>query len=77
MTSTTVAPRTVADDHSARLPFPEVTGLPPGPAASTPLQRPAAACASGQTLEATASLSVDGCYRWSLTRQWARARPRA
>ena len=35
MISTTVAPRTIADDHSTRLPFPEVTGLPPGSAAST------------------------------------------
>jgi len=68
--STMVAPRTVADDHSTRLPFPEVTALPPGSAASTPLQRPSAACATDQTLEATASLSVDGCYRWSLTRRW-------
>lgn len=35
MMSTTVAPRLAVDDHSTRLPFPEVTGLPPGSAAST------------------------------------------
>ena len=80
MTSTMVAPRTTADGHSTRQPFPEVPCLPPGSAASTPPQRTSAACATGQTpvlsnstagTGATASLSADGCYRWSLTRRWA------
>ena len=80
MTSTMVAPRTTADGHSTRQPFPEVPCLPPGSAASTPPQRTSAACATGQApvlpnstagTGATASLSADGCYRWSLTRRWA------
>ena len=72
VTSTLVAPRTVADGNGTRLPSPEVTGLRPGSAASTTRRPPAAADAADQTLEAaTASLSVDGCYRWSLTRRWA------
>ena len=81
MTSTMVAPRTTADGHSTRQPFPEVSCLPPGSAASTPPQRTSAACATGQTPvlsnstagtgAATASLSADGCYRWSLSRRWA------
>lgn len=59
--STTVAPRLAADDHSTRWPFPEVTGLPPGTAAST-----------DPNTAATASLSADGHYRWVLTRRWAK-----
>ena len=61
MTSLMVAPRTSADSHSTRRPFPEVRCLPPGSAAS-----------SDQPLvETSASLSADGCYRWTLTRRWA------
>ncbi len=69
MTSRMVAPRTTADDHSTRLPFPEVTCLPPGSAASTP-PGSSTAFPPEQPLEATASLSADGCYRWTLTRRW-------
>jgi len=43
MTSTMVAPRTTADGHSTRQPFPEVTCPPPGSAAPIPQQPPAVA----------------------------------
>ena len=80
MTSTMVAPRTTADDHSTRQPFPEVTCTPSGFGGVHPATTNVGGCATGQTpvlsnstagTGATASLSADGCYRWSLTRRWA------
>lgn len=65
MTSTRVAPQQTAASRSTRAPFPEVTGLPPGSAASNTDQIPA-----------TATLSADRRYRYLLTRQWGSG-PRA
>lgn len=58
-----MAPQRTADDHSNRSSFPEVTGLPPGSAASSTDPNPASAV-----------LSADGHYRYTLTRQWGSGR---